>query len=128
MSTWPEASSWGRYIWPNVNLTLSLTKCQPDPKSDQMSTWLEVWPNVNLTLILGEVHLTICQPDLKPDQMSTWPEASSWGVHLIFWTQYEVLLLLHRGFFPTKDQQIQIRPLIVLTSLGMYISLDVLWL
>ena len=37
----------GGYIWLNVNLTWSLTKYQPDPKSDQMS------------------------PDPKSDQMST---------------------------------------------------------
>ena len=76
LSTWPE-------VLPYVNLTWSLiwgvhlTKCQPDLKSRQVSTWpkaslggtsdqSKVWPNVNLiqSLILGGTT----------DQMSTWPE------------------------------------------------------
>ena len=92
-SAWPE-------VWPNVNLTQSLIQggtadqSQPDPKSDQMSTWPEassrgfIWLKISLTW-----SLTKCQPDPKPhlwgyiwpevcltwsDQMSTWPEASLW--------------------------------------------------
>ena len=86
MSTLPEASSWGGIsdqmsTWPEVvsHLTtrclcqgVCLTRSQPGPKSDQMSTRPEAssW---------GAVCLTQGKPDQKSDQMSNLPEASSWG-------------------------------------------------
>ena len=112
--TWPEVSTCRGYIWPNVNLiqslilgvhltkcqmTQSLTKWQPDLKSDQMLTWsrpsswevhlnkcqpdsisqLTKWCQPDLTwgLNLQGVHLTKWQPDPKSDQMLSSPEASS---------------------------------------------------
>ena len=115
MSTWPEVVSHlaTRYlclrghgtsdqrsvwlkVWWNVNLTqgltqgVHLTKGQPDPKSEQMSTWpkasswggtsdqghsdLKIWWNVNLPKVVSHlatrclclgVHLTKGQPDPK---------------------------------------------------------------
>ena len=96
MSTWPAVVSylatkclcWG-YLWPKVSLTQSLTKGQPDLKSDlkphlggisnQMSAWTEVVSHLATRCLCQRVCLTKGQSHHKSDQMSTWPKASSQG-------------------------------------------------
>ena len=73
-------NQFGRYIWPDVDVTWSLTKCQTD---------LKPYP--------GGVHLNWCWPDLKSDQMSTWCEASSGGVLLTSLTKCKPDLKNHPG-------------------------------
>ena len=63
MSNWPDLrSQLAGYIWPNVSLTWSLTKCQPYPS-----------PHCG--------HMTKCQPNQKSDQMSAWFKALSRGTY-----------------------------------------------
>ena len=116
---WPNVSLTGSlilgvYIWPNANLIRSLTKCQADPKPHPGGGY--IWPNVNL---VGS--LTKCQPDLKPHLGEyVWPNVKltqsltkyqpdpkphPWGTS-VFWTNYEVLLLLHRGLFLRKTNDL----------------------
>ena len=67
-----------------------LTKGQPDPKADQLSSWPEVVTLLTTRWLYQEVHLIKGQPDLKANQMWSWPEVVQllatrclyWGVHL----------------------------------------------
>ena len=74
-------------IWTHYTLQLStslhhqmpvwgghLTKCQSDPKDDQMSSWPDVVLLLVTRCLYQGVHLTKCQSDPKDDQMSRWPD------------------------------------------------------
>ena len=89
MSTWPEASPTGGYIWPEVNLTKVVTHM-----ATRCLCWQYIWKKVSLTQSLAK-----CQPEPKPhlwggpsdqrsdwlkdlSKMSTWPEASTMGWYI----------------------------------------------
>ena len=76
--TWSKVLTCREYIWPNVNLTWSLDKCQPELKPHLLGVHLTKCQSDPIS------HLTKwCQPHLTwylnlqrgtSDQMSVWPE------------------------------------------------------